>query len=62
MDENNATKLDASNNKDGKYKTESIQNSVVYARKSSNQLLEFYYLDFWKGYQEKKIPESFIQR
>ena len=45
VDKNNATELDASNNKDREYELEAIQNSAVYARESeSDYLLGLYYL------------------
>ena len=43
MDEN-AREFDASDNEE--YKVEGIRDSAVYARKSENHLLGFYYLVF----------------
>lgn len=45
IDQNNATKLDAGEDKDRKYKLEVILNSAVYIRKSkSGYLLGIYHL------------------
>ena len=52
VDENNATKLDASNSKE--YKVEIIWDSAVYTKESEGYLPGFYYLLSWKGYLEEK--------
>ena len=53
----NDTQLDfefeASNNKE--YKVDGIQNSTIYAKKSTtSQLPELYYLILWKGYPKEE--------
>ena len=51
----NATELDASNNKGGKYKVEAICNSAIYAKKSElGHQLGLYYLGFWKNYLKEE--------
>ena len=46
IDENNITKLNANDNKGGKYKVEPIYDSAVYARESASYLPKLYYLVF----------------
>ena len=44
--------FEAGNNKE--YEVKSILDSVVYARKSIEQLPELYYLILWKGYLKEE--------
>ena len=48
--------FEARNNKE--YEVKVIINSMVYGHKIENYLPGLYYLVLWKGYSEKKIPES----
>ena len=50
----NATELDAGNDKGGKYKVEAIWDSTVYTRESADHLPGLYYLISWKGYLEEE--------
>lgn len=51
----NIIKLDASNDKSGKYEVETIWDNAVYARELKlSYLPEFYYLLSFKGYSDKK--------
>ena len=49
---NTQLEFEAGDNK--KYKVEDIQDSTVYAKESTEQLLGLYYLVLWKGYLKKK--------
>ena len=54
VDKNDATKLDAGDNKNGKYKIEAICDNAVYVRESAYYLPRLYYLVSWKSYLEEK--------
>ena len=48
-------KLNAGNNKSGKYKVKAIYNSANYEKESKlGHLLKIYYLVFWKSYPAEK--------
>ena len=60
----NATELDAGNDKSGEYEVEVIRDSAVYARESAGHLPGLYYLVSWKGYPEEEYtwePASAVQ-
>lgn len=46
--------FDVRNNKDKKYKVETIWNSAIYAKKLASYLPGLYYLDFEKDYSKEE--------
>ena len=55
MNKNNATKLNAGDNKSGKYELKAIWGSAVYVKESKlGHLSRLYYLITWKSYQKEE--------